>query len=63
MQAAGRYWEIPADVYPPIEQGAVMLRSGKNQERAKAFLSFIQGAEGQTIMRRYGFIGPGGAKP
>jgi molybdate transport system substrate-binding protein len=63
MQAAGHYWEIPADAYPLIEQGAVMLRSGKNQERAKAFLAFIQGAEGQTIMRRYGFIGPGGAKP
>jgi len=63
MQAAGHYWEIPADAYPPIEQGAVVLMGGKNQERAKAFLSFIQGAEGQTIMRRYGFIGPGGAKP
>ena len=63
MQAAGRYWKIPADAYPPIEQGVVILTGGKNQERAKAFLSFIQGAEGQTIMRRYGFIGPGGAKP
>ena len=58
MQALGHYWEIPADAYPPIEQGAVMLMGGKNQERAKAFLSFIQGAEGQTIMKRYGFVVP-----
>jgi molybdate transport system substrate-binding protein len=58
MQAAGHYWEIPADAYPPIEQGAVMLMGGKNQESAKAFLSFIQGAEGQTMMKRYGFIVP-----
>ena len=58
MQAAGHYWEIPADAHPPIEQGAVLLMGGKNQERAKAFLSFIQGAEGQAMMRRYGFSIP-----
>ena len=58
MQAAGHYWEIPADAYPPIEQGAVILTDGKNQERAKAFLSFVQGAEGQAMMKRYGFIIP-----
>jgi molybdate transport system substrate-binding protein len=63
MQAAGHYWEIPADAYPPIEQGAVILTGGKNQERAKAFLSFVQGAEGQAMMKRYGFIVPGGTKP
>jgi molybdate transport system substrate-binding protein len=58
MQAAGHYWEIPADAYLPIEQGAVMLMGGKNRESAKAFLSFIQGAEGQTVMKRYGFAVP-----
>jgi len=58
MQAAGRYWEIPADAHPPIEQGAVILKGAKNQERAKAFLSFVQGAEGQTMMKRYGFVVP-----
>ena len=58
MQAAGHYWEIPAEAYPPIEQGAVMLMGGKNQKSAKAFLSFIQGAEGQTMMKRYGFVVP-----
>jgi molybdate transport system substrate-binding protein len=63
MQAAGHYWGIPADAHPPIEQGAVMLMSGKNHESAKAFLSFIQGVEGQAMMKRYGFIIPGGTKP
>jgi molybdate transport system substrate-binding protein len=58
MKAAGRYWKIPADAHPPIEQGAVMLTGGKNKESAKAFLLFIQGAEGQAIMTRYGFVVP-----
>jgi len=63
MQAVGHYWEIPDDTHPPIVQGAVMLMGGKNRASAKAFLSFVQGAEGQTIMTRHGFIVPGGAKP
>lgn len=58
MQPAGQYWEIPADAHPPIEQGAVILKGAKNQERAKAFLSFVQGAEGQAMMKRYGFVVP-----
>jgi molybdate transport system substrate-binding protein len=58
MQAVGRYWEIPADAHPRIEQGAVILMGGKNQEGAKAFLSFIQGVQGQAIMKRYGFLAP-----
>jgi molybdate transport system substrate-binding protein len=58
MQAAGHYWEIPADAYPPIEQGAVILMGGKHQEIAKTFLSFVQGAEGQAMMKRYGFVVP-----
>ncbi|MEK7350682.1 MAG: molybdate ABC transporter substrate-binding protein [Nitrospirota bacterium] len=64
MQAAGHYWEIPADAHPPIEQGAVILKGAKSQERAKAFLSFVQGVEGQAMMKRYGFVVPGDrAKP
>ncbi|MEO6307270.1 MAG: molybdate ABC transporter substrate-binding protein [Nitrospiraceae bacterium] len=63
MQAAGQYWEIPADAHPPIEQGAVILKGAKNQERAKAFLSFVQGAKGKAMMKRYGFIVPGETKP
>lgn len=58
MQAAGHYWEIPADAHPRIEQGAVILMGGKNQKGAKAFLSFIQGAQGQAMMKRYGFLAP-----
>jgi len=63
MQAVGHYWEISADAPPPIEQGAVILTGGKNQEHAKSFLSFVQGAEGQAMMKRYGFVVPGGTKP
>lgn len=59
MKAAGQYWEVPAEAHPPLEQGAVILKSSKNQEAAARFLDFMKGTEGQEIMRRYGFTEPG----
>ena len=58
MKAAGTYWEIPADAHPPLEQGAAILKSSKQQKTAQQFLEFMQGAKGQEIMRRYGFTLP-----
>lgn len=58
MKANGKYWEIPADAHPPLEQGAVILKKSSNQDRAKSFLEFLQGEEGKAIMKRYGFILP-----
>jgi molybdate transport system substrate-binding protein len=58
MTAAGTYWEIPAEAHPPLEQGAAILKSSKQQKTAQQFLEFMQGAPGQEIMRRYGFTLP-----
>lgn len=59
MSGKGVYWEIPVEAYPPLEQGAVILKQSKNQEAARHFLEFLQGSQGQEIMRRYGFTLPG----
>jgi molybdate transport system substrate-binding protein len=58
MKASGSYWEIPSDAHPPLEQGAVILKSSTRQEAAKQFLEFIKGSQGQEIMKRYGFTLP-----
>jgi molybdate transport system substrate-binding protein len=58
MKAAGTYWEIPSDAHPPLEQGAAILKSSKQQETARQFLEFMQGTQGQEIMKRYGFTLP-----
>jgi len=55
MKAAGKYWEIPMEAHPPLEQGTVILKRSKNQEAAKRFLEFLKGSQGQEIMQRYGF--------
>jgi molybdate transport system substrate-binding protein len=58
MKAAGTYSEIPADAHPPLEQGAAILKSSKQQKTAQQFVEFMQGTQGQEIMRRYGFTLP-----
>jgi len=58
LKAAGTYWEIPSDAHPPLEQGAGILKSSKQQETAKQFLEFMRDKQGQEIMTRYGFTLP-----
>lgn len=58
MKGQGKYWEVPADAHPPLDQGAVILKSSKQLEAAKQFLAFLKRASGQEIMKRYGFILP-----
>jgi len=58
MKAAGTYWEIPGDAHPPLEQGAAILKSSKQQKTAQQFVEFMQSTRGQEIMHRYGFTAP-----
>jgi len=58
MNAAGTFWEIPREAHPPLEQGVAILKSSKQQKTAQQFLEFMQGAQGQGIMSRYGFTLP-----
>jgi molybdate transport system substrate-binding protein len=55
MRDKGRFVEVSAADYPPIEQACVILKSSKNKETAKQFLSFIKTAEVAEILRLYGF--------
>jgi molybdate transport system substrate-binding protein len=61
MKSAGRYWEIPVDSYPPMEQGAVMLtqaRRAGHLAAAREFLDALRSTTGRAILQRYGFSLP-----
>jgi molybdate transport system substrate-binding protein len=58
MKDKGRYVEIPADEYPPIEQACVILRSSKNKALANQFLSFIKTPAIAELLKSYGFVVP-----
>ena len=58
MKGKGSYWEIPAELHPPIEQGAIVLRGSAKKEVARAFLAFVRSAEGRAVLESYGFHVP-----
>ena len=59
MREAGRFWQVPLDAYPHLEQGGVILKSSKNLEMARAFRDFVLGDRGREVLERYGFSLPG----
>ena len=59
VRNTGRYWEIPLESYPRIEQGGIILRSSKNLKVAEAFRSYLVSESGMGVLKRYGFFLPG----
>jgi molybdate transport system substrate-binding protein len=54
----GRYWEIPRDAYPKIEQGGIILSWTKEPIAARRFRDFVLGQHGREVLKRYGFFLP-----
>jgi molybdate transport system substrate-binding protein len=54
----GKCWEIPAEMHPPLEQGAVILKHAKNKDAAHAFLEFVKSAAGRAVLAKHGFEVP-----
>jgi len=55
MKDKGRYAEIPSDLYPPINQAVVILKSSKNKAVAQQFLAYVQSPAIADLLRQYGF--------
>ena len=55
---SGQVWQIPADLHPPIEQAATVLKSAKNKQGARQFLDFLKSDSGRRILEKYGFVVP-----
>jgi molybdate transport system substrate-binding protein len=58
MKDKGRYWEIPADAYPVLEQAAVIVSRSANKKEAAAFLEYLKSPEATQVLRRHGFSLP-----
>lgn len=41
LKSAGHYIEVPADAYPPILQGVVIIKNSPNAQAAHRFLDFL----------------------
>lgn len=56
MTTSGRFWEVPEDIHPPLDQGGVILKHARNRAEALAFRAFMQSPAAVEILRRYGFV-------
>jgi len=53
----GRYWEVPQEAYPKIEQGGVILSRAPAGPAAR-FRAFLLSEEARRILKQYGFSVP-----
>jgi molybdate transport system substrate-binding protein len=58
MKSKGRYWTVPLDAYPTLNQAAVVLSHSKQQAAARKFLEFVRSPEATSLLKDYGFSLP-----
>jgi molybdate transport system substrate-binding protein len=56
MKGKGRYWEVPADAYPALAQGVVVVSRSQHKHEAAAFAEYVK--ESGDLLRKYGFTLP-----
>ena len=56
VRGQGRYWEIPQESYPKMEQGGVIL---KDSTEARQFRDWLLAPAGRALLKQYGFSLPG----
>lgn len=56
LQQSGRYWLIPPDHHPALNQGGLILDRGQYQKEVQSLLHFIQTGPGLNILKKYGFF-------
>jgi len=54
MATAGNYFVVPRDLYPPIEQGAVIVSKSAHREKARKLLEFLLSAPVQAQLAKSG---------
>ena len=58
LKDKGRYWTVPLDAYPTLNQAAVMLSRSKQGDAARKFCDFLRSAEATSLLTSYGFSLP-----
>lgn len=51
----GSAWVVPAKLYSPIRQDAVILEKGKGKPAAEALMKFLQADKAKAIIQSYGY--------
>ncbi len=51
----GSAWVLPANLYQPIKQDAIVLDKGKGKPAAEALMKFLRGDQARAVIRAYGY--------
>lgn len=60
VRSQGRYWEIPQNAYPPIEQGGAILSRARASKPAARFRAFLLSNAARRTLTDFGFSVPEG---
>ncbi len=55
----GRWIEVPASLYPPLEHAGVITRHGADNPAAARYLAFLLSPAAQAILEQHGYKSPG----
>ena len=58
MRGKGKYWVVPAEAYPPLDQAVVVLSRSKEKPAAQQFIQYLQKPESIQLLKSYGFVLP-----
>lgn len=61
MRSAGRFWEVPLEAYPRLEQAMAILKQARKAghlEAARAFHAWFRSDAARVILKKYGFSLP-----
>jgi molybdate transport system substrate-binding protein len=58
VQSKGRWVLIPEELHKPLDQGLGLIKGTRNEQAARTFGEFVNGAQGREIMKKYGFSFP-----
>jgi molybdate transport system substrate-binding protein len=59
MRASGRFQDVPADSYPELLQGGLIMPWAASREWTLRFREFLTGPRGRALLSTYGFGLPG----
>ncbi len=55
---AGSAWIVPANLYQPIRQDAVLLEKGRGKPAAAALMNYLRGDKAKAVIQSYGYEFP-----
>lgn len=51
----GSAWVVPANLYQPIRQDAIVLDKGKGKPAVEALMKYLQGDKAKAVIKSYGY--------